>query len=102
MAENIESILILDFLDLIHEWAAAVSETAHPCCPAFFLGTDLLLPVFHPAVLCPVWGEPGSAGLDRPKTELYSPVLDDTCSSKCCYLLSGRFLTAQVYSKPTK
>lgn len=65
MAENSESFLILDFQDLIHAQAAAVSEITYPCCLALFLAPDLLFPVSHPAVLHPVWGEPRSAGLDR-------------------------------------
>lgn len=63
VAENSESFLILDFQDLIHAQAAAVSEITYPCCLALFLATDL--PVSHPAVLHPEWDEPGSAGLDR-------------------------------------
>lgn len=52
VADNSDSILILDFLDLIHEQAATVSLIAHTSCPAFLLGTDLLFPVFHSVRLC--------------------------------------------------
>lgn len=72
MAENSQSFLSFDFQDLNHTQAAAVtdSEITSPHCPALCFTTDLFctaalfLAIFR-AVLHPVWGEPGSAGLDR-------------------------------------
>lgn len=81
MAGSSQLFLILDFQGLIPAQAAAVavSEITNPRYPAFFLATDLLLLLLPtlclPAVLflaigraglCLLWGEPGSAGLDRP------------------------------------
>lgn len=94
---NSESFLILDFQGLMPAQAAAVtvSEITNPCWPALFLATDLLLPLFHPAVLflalcravlCPVWGEPGSCrSWQTPvlRQGACSVTMDNTCASKC-------------------
>lgn len=95
--ETQESFLILDFQGLMPAQAAAVtvSEITNPCWPALFLATDLLLPLFHPAVLflalcravlCPVWGEPGSCrSWQTPvlRQGACSVTMDNTCASKC-------------------
>lgn len=92
--------------------AVTVFGIANPCCPALFLAADLLLllpicplavlfPAVCRAVLCPAWGEPGSAG---PETGSFAVLQWITTALQNVYVVfvTGRFFTAQVYSKHAK